>query len=93
MEEPDGSSTHTHTEVGMTLRNEAVAFGKVGFDTHTHTRKWTLSADCHKLVEDHGGQDEALEEGLEAFGACPSDSDTDETDDEAGNPWARTQGT
>ena len=69
------------TEVGMTLRDEAVAFVNEGFDAG----KWTLWADCQKLIEDHDGVGEALEEGLEAFGASPEDTDTEDdgdTDDE-----------
>jgi hypothetical protein len=75
MEELDPSSTPT--EVGMTLRDEAVAFVKDGFDSG----KWTEWSHCHKLIEEHDGECEAAEEGMEAFGADPVDSDAEESDE------------
>ena len=51
----------------MTMRDEAVAFVKEGFEAG----KWTTRADCYKLIEEHEGLEEALAEGLEAFGANP----------------------
>jgi len=75
MEELDPSATPT--EVGMTLRDEAVAFVKDGFDAG----KWTRWSDCEKLIEEHDGLDEAAAEGLEAFGAIPEASDDEEGDD------------
>ncbi len=58
----DGSGTPT--EMGMTLRDDAIAFVKEGFATG----KWTTWADAYKLIEEHDGREEALDEGLEAFG-------------------------
>ena len=75
MGELDGSSTPT--EVGTTLRDKAVAFVREGFDSG----KWTTWADCHKLIEEHDCLEEALHEGLEAFGADPDDTDEDEDED------------
>ena len=57
MNELDSSSTPT--QVGMTLRDEAVAFVKEGYDAG----KWTTWADCYKLIEEHDGLEEALVEG------------------------------
>ena len=71
LEEIEPSSTPT--EVGMSWRDEAVAFVKDGYETG----KWTKWVDCHKLIEEHDGLGEALHEGLEAFGSSPSSDDTD----------------
>jgi len=76
MEALDTSSTPT--EVGMTLRDEAVAYVREGFDSG----KWATWDDCHKLIEEHDCIDEALGEGLEAFGVDPDDTDEDEDGDE-----------
>ena len=84
MEELDESSTPT--EVGMTLRDEAVAFVR---DGHL-SGKWTTWSDAHKLIEEQDGRPDA--EGLEAFGAeaCEEDdeesesSDDDDEDDDKG---------
>jgi hypothetical protein len=73
--------TSTPLEVGMTLRDEAVAFVKDGFDSG----KWRTWADCHKLIEEHVDGGPPLEEGLEAFGADPYDEDGGEDGDEAGD--------
>ena len=67
MEELDPSSTPT--EVNVTWRDEAVAFVK---DGHA-IGKGTTWADVHKLIQEQDGQEEALEEGLEAFGAAAVD--------------------
>ena len=68
----------TPTEVGTSLRDDAVTFVREGFDSG----KWTTWADCHKLIEEHDCLDEALCEGLEAFGVDPDDSDQDEDEGE-----------
>jgi len=72
--DPDNS---TPTSVGMTLRDDAVAFVKEGYATG----KWTEWKDAHKLIEEHDGLNEALEEGLEAFGAeaCDTDDEKEES--------------
>ena len=77
-------------EVGMTLRDEAIAMVKKGHAAG----KWTVWADCYTLIEDQDGVGEALEEGLEAYSAeveedgeagdDDDDDDDDEDDDEAG---------
>jgi len=68
----------TPTEVGMTLRDEAVAFVK---DGHAK-KKWVAWADCHKLIEEHDGLEEAVLEGMEAFGVEVDDA-TEESEAEA----------
>ena len=68
MEELDASSIPT--EVSMSLRDEAIAFVKKGFDEG----KWTTWADCHKLIEQHE-DGELIEEGMEAFSYDPYDGD------------------
>jgi hypothetical protein len=77
MEELDGSQPRP-TEVSMTLRDQAVAFVRDGFEAG----KWTTWSDCHKLIEEHDGAEEALAEGLEAFGYEGTDGSTDDEDDE-----------
>ena len=69
----------TPTEVGMTMRDEAVAYVREGFDSG----KWTTWADYHKLIEEHDALEDALVEGLEAFGeeACHTDDEGDDDDD------------
>jgi len=83
MQELDSSSTPI--EVGMNIRDEAVAFVEEGFNSS----KWTSWADCHKLIQEQDGLDEALAEGLEAFGAAAKDETddegTDESDDDEGD--------
>jgi hypothetical protein len=72
MDELDPSGTPT--EVGTTLRDEAVAFVKEGYEAG----RWTEWADCYKLIEDHDGRDRADEEGMEAFGIHLTDSDSED---------------
>jgi hypothetical protein len=64
------------TEVNMSLRDEAIAFVKEGFDSG----KWTTWRDCQKLISEHDADTEGLVEGLEAFGAIPHDDDDDSFD-------------
>ena len=76
----------TPFEIGTTLRDEAVAFVKEGFDAG----KWTVWADCHKLIEEHDDEDAGDVEGLEAFGVhvCETEgaenSDSDHPEDGEG---------
>ena len=77
MEELDASPDPT--KVSMTLRDEAVAYVKEGWDSG----KWITWADAPRLIEEHDGEGEGTAEGLEAFGtdACDTeDEDTDELD-------------
>ena len=65
----------TPTEVGMTLRDEAVAFVQEG----EAAGKWKTWEDCHLLIEEQDGPGDALAEGLEAFGSeADTDSDSEE---------------
>ena len=78
MEELDPSPDPT--KVNMTLRDEAVAYVKAGWDS----KKWTTWADAPKLIEEHDGEAEGTPEGLEAFDTVDcntEDEDTDELDD------------
>ena len=73
----------TALEVGMTLRDEAVAFVREGWETG----KWTQWSDCYKLIEEQDGAGEALEEGLEAsYQDATQNGDEDEDDEDAGAP-------
>ena len=74
MIELDDSSTPT--ELGMKLRDDAVAFVKEGKETG----KWSTWADAHLLIEDQDGAEEAFAEGLEAFGAVAADTDDEKTE-------------
>ena len=74
MEEFDPSPTPL--EVGMTLRDEAVAFVREGWDAG----RWSQWSDCYQLIQEQDNVDEALAEGLEAFGAEPADSESESTD-------------
>jgi len=67
----------TPLEVGMTLRDKAVAYVKEGWDTH----KWRRWADCYKLIEEQDGLAEGLPEGLEAFGESATDTESEGSDD------------
>ena len=60
----------------MVLRDEAVAFVKDGFDSG----KLNTWVDCRKPIEVHDDGGEPLEEGLEAFGVEPCDSDDEDGD-------------
>ena len=73
--------TSTALEVGMTLRDEAVAFVKAGFDEG----KWGTWSDCHKLIEEHTDGGAPLAEGLEAFGHDPYDEEEGDEDGEDGD--------
>ena len=75
MDTIDGS---TASEVGMTLRDKAVAFVKDG----AAKNKWVGWGDCHKLIEEHDGLDEAAEEGMEAFGVLAEEGN-EESESEA----------
>ena len=57
-------NTSTMTEVGMTIRDEAIKYVQEGFDS----KKWETWDDCEKLIEMQDGLDEQLVEGQEAFG-------------------------
>ena len=74
----ENDPTSTPTEVGMWARGEAVAYVNEGW----LAGKWTTWADCHKLIEEHTNADEALEEGLEAFGVEPEETDDEDGDNE-----------
>ena len=74
MIELDDSSTPD--ELGMKLRDDAVAFVKEGKETG----KWSTWADAHLLIDDQDGPEEALAEGLEAFGAAAGDTDDEKTE-------------
>ena len=75
MDELDPSPTPL--EIGMTLRDEAVAFVREGWDAG----RWSQWSDCHQLIQEQDGLEEALEEGLEAFGAEPADTESESTED------------
>ena len=81
MEEMDPSSNPL--EVGMASRDKDVAFVREGWDAG----KWTQWSDCHKLIQDQDGleealeYEEALEEGLEGVEDCVDDEDSEPTDD------------
>jgi len=67
----------TPAEVGMTLRDTAVAFVRDGFVK----KKWETWADCHNLIEEHDGLEEAAQEGMEAFGVELDESESEAAED------------
>ena len=50
-------------EVGVKMRDEAIAFVRQGFDQG----KWSQWADAHLLIEEQDEEDEPAPEGLEAY--------------------------
>ena len=81
----------TPQEVGMKLRDDAVAFVQDGYDKFL----WRTWADCQKLITEQDGVDEAEAEGMEAFGTLVDDAESEveavedaesEDDDDPGEP-------
>ena len=66
------------TEVSMKLRDEAVAYVHKGW----REGRWSHWSDCHNLIQDQDGIDEALAEGLEAYDEAAEDTDDDGSDDD-----------
>ena len=62
---------HLEGQVSTAIRDEAIAFVNAEWEAG-RLRSW---ADAPDLIEEHDNEDEPVEEGLEAFGYDPDDSD------------------
>ena len=65
------------------MRDGAIAFVQKGDDG----KKWTVWADCHKLIDEQDGGADATPEGMEAFGfdTDGKDGDGEDGDGEEGD--------